>query len=414
MQFLLPDLGEGIQEAQVLRLLVAEGDSVASDQPLMEVETDKAAVEIPSPVAGKVVKLHVAEGEIVNVGNPLVTFDGEGAQGTAAETAAPKPVEAAPPGPSPAAPPPTPAHVKAAPVVRKLAHRLGGDLSRIQGSGKGGRILRDDVQRAAAAGSATPLAPPPPPTVAAPLPVSPPPGTADADQYGPTRRQPLTQIRKTIAAQMARSASTIPHVTNFEDADVTEIDRLRREFNEANPPERKLTLMAFVVQAVTRSLRRFPVLNAVFDGEANEIVYKDYVNIGVAVDSERGLVVPVMRGVHTLDLHGISNALKVLAEKVRTVSFAVEELRGSSFTISNAGAAGGNRYATPIINHPETAILSLGRARTEPRYVDGELKPRLILPLSLSFDHRALDGAESARFLGDVIDQLERPGRLLL
>jgi len=425
MQFLLPDLGEGIQEAQVLRLLVAEGDSVASDQPLMEVETDKAAVEIPSPVAGTVVKLHVAEGEVVNVGNPLVTFDGDGdsATGNAASTparAAPTPLPAAPatpaapPAPAPVAPPPAPAHVKAAPVVRKLAHRLGVDLSRIHGSGKGGRVLREDVRRAAAAGTATPLAPPPPATAAAPPPITPPPGTADTDRYGPVRRQPLTQIRKTIAAQMTRSASTIPHVTNFEDADVTEIDRLRREFNGANPPERKLTLMTFVVQAVTRSLRRFPILNAVFDGEAKEIVYKEYVNLGVAVDSERGLVVPVMRDVHALDLHGISTALKVLAEKVRTVSFAVEELRGSSFTISNAGTAGGTRYATPIINYPETAILSLGRARTEPRYVDGELKPRLILPLSLSFDHRAVDGAESARFLADVIDQLERPGRLLL
>jgi pyruvate dehydrogenase E2 component (dihydrolipoamide acetyltransferase) len=373
MQFLLPDLGEGIQEAQVLRLLVAEGDTVAADQPLMEVETDKAAVEIPSPVAGKVTRLHVTEGEVVNVGMPLVTFDGEGEALPAPEPSpAPPPAATrpattpsaptrapAPPAPVPAAPPRAPAHVRAAPVVRKLAHRLGVDLARVSGTGPRGRILRDDVRRAAETGTAPAAASPEPlPSTAPP---APPPGVADADRFGPVRRQPLTQIRKTIAARMTRSVSSIPHVTNFEDADVTDVDRLRRDHNEANP-ERKLTLMAFLVRAVTRSLRRYPVFNAVFDAENQEIVYKEYVNIGVAVDSERGLVVPVMRNVEALDLAGVAAALRTLAAKVRDVSFAVEELRGSSFTISNAGTAGGNRYATPIINHQETAILSVARA----------------------------------------------------
>ncbi len=435
MQFLLPDLGEGIQEAQILKLLVAEGDRVELDQPLMEVETDKAAVEIPSPVAGTIAKLHGGEGDVVNVGNPLVTFDtGDGAGGgeaaPAAKPAATKKAASKKPA-TPAAPatppPPLPSgDVRAAPVIRKLAHRLGVDLRLVRGTGKRGRIVRDDVRAAAENGTAAigsapaasgpaPVAPPPVTRVAPIPPTVTPPGEPGKDAHGTTHTERLGQVRKTIAAQMAKSVSTIPHCTNFEDADVTDIDALRRGYNAVNPPERKLTLMAFAIQAIAHSLRRFPVFNATFDGDAMQIVYKDYLNIGIAVDSERGLVVPVMRNVETLDIHGIAASLKQLAHKVRNVSFTVDELRGGSFTVSNAGAAGGaNRYATPIINHPESAILALGRARTEPRYVDGELRPRMILPLSLTFDHRATDGAESSRFLGDVIAQLENPARLLL
>ncbi|MCH7812877.1 MAG: 2-oxo acid dehydrogenase subunit E2 [Planctomycetes bacterium] len=433
-EFLLPDLGEGITEAQIVRLLVAEGETVAEDQPLMEVETDKAAVEIPSPYAGVAVKVHIEEGATVKVGDVMFTFaDGDTpsrAPGFSPGTAVPAAAEsgttssvsvAVPPpeSPGPSRPRPTTAGSKtvaASPAVRKLARKLGVDLAAVAGSGPNGRVLREDIEHAARGGPAQPAAAPGPVAARPPVarPAELPAGKADRDAWGALSRVPLSQIHKTIAKQMARSVYTAPHVTHTDDADITELDTLRRGYvSPAGQPERRLTLMPFVIKAVADALRCFPELNCSFDHEAQEMVYKDYVSIGIAVDTERGLIVPVIREADRLSITAAADVLVVLAEKIRKTQFGIEELRGATFTITNVGAMGG-RYTTPIINYPEVAILGLGRSRKEPVVIDDQIVPRLMLPLSLSFDHRATDGARAARFTRHIIDLLEHPVRLLL
>jgi pyruvate dehydrogenase E2 component (dihydrolipoamide acetyltransferase) len=236
----------------------------------------------------------------------------------------------------------------------------------------------------------------------------------DHDAYGRIRREKMTKIRKTIASNMARSASTIPHVTNFDEADITELDEIRREsiadYVGANI---KLTMMPFVMKAVAHALKLHPMLNAMVDLENEEIIYKEYVNLGIAVDTERGLVVPVVRNVDQMGIPQIAQALQTSTEKTRNNQFSLDDLRGGTFTISNLGAVGGI-YSTPIINWPEVAVLLVGRSRKLPLVIDDQVKVRLMMPLSLSYDHRLVDGATAARFLNEVISFLANPGRLLL
>ena len=442
-EFVLPDLGEGIAEAQIVRLLVKEGDRVESDQYLMEVETDKAAVEIPSPYAGIARKIHVKEGQTVNVGEVIVTFD-EGTDGAAAIRAgsgsdrtppipAKSPASAAtragsvsdrtPPVPAtPAAPQPGKSVASAAPAVRKLAREMGLDIDTITGTGPGGRITREDLDRAksgprpTAAGAPRPAddhtsAPPQVRTIAAPSAQIP--GTPDKDKWGRVYREPINQIRKTIANQMSRSAFTAVHVTHSDEADITELDRVRHQLNKATNNDPKLTIMSFVIRATCIALRKYPIFNSSFDLEAGQIVYKDYVNMGIAVDTERGLIVPVVRNADQLSLRGITAALRGIAERVRTNQFAVEDLRGGTFTITNVGALGG-MFSTPIINYPEVAILGMGRSRKVPVLRDGQLAEALMLPLNVSFDHRATDGANAARFTGEIMGYLQTPAKFLL
>ena len=285
----------------------------------------------------------------------------------------------------------------AGPAVRRLARELGVDLSRVNGTGPGGRITHEDVIAAVrhATGAATASASAPAHT--------------DRDAWGPIRREPISKIRKTIAANMVRSASTIPHLTNFDDADITELERIRKgsvaDYAGSNV---KLTMMAFVMKAVAQSLRQHPTLNASLDMEAGQIIYKEYVNIGVAVDTPRGLVVPVLRDVDRMTIPHIAQALTHVAEKAKATQYSLDDLRGGSFTISNLGAIGGT-YSTPIINYPEVAILLVGRSRKLPVVVDDRIEPRLMMPLSLSYDHRLVDGAAAARFLNEVIGYLQSP-----
>jgi pyruvate dehydrogenase E2 component (dihydrolipoamide acetyltransferase) len=236
----------------------------------------------------------------------------------------------------------------------------------------------------------------------------------ERDDWGPIRREQLSRMRKTIAANMVRSVSTIPHLTNFDDADVTELEHLRKasaaEYAKANL---KLTALAFVIKAVSLSLRQHPTVNASIDLEKGEVVYKDYVNVGLAVDTPRGLVVPVLRDCDQLSIPQIAQAIADTAEKAKNAQYGIEDLRGGTFTISNLGAVGG-QYSTPIINWPESAILLLGRSRKMPVVHEDRIEPRLMMPLSLSYDHRLIDGALAARFLNEVIGYLESPGRLLL
>jgi pyruvate dehydrogenase E2 component (dihydrolipoamide acetyltransferase) len=239
-------------------------------------------------------------------------------------------------------------------------------------------------------------------------------GATERDDWGPIRREQLSRMRKTIAANMVRSVSTIPHLTNFDDADVTELEQLRKasapEYAKSNV---KLTALAFVIKAVSLSLRQHPLVNASIDLEKGEIVYKDYVNIGLAVDTPRGLVVPVLRDCDRLAIPQIAQVVAETAEKAKNAQYGLEDLRGGTFTISNLGAVGG-QYSTPIINWPEVAILLLGRSRRVPVVHEDRIEPRLMMPLSLSYDHRLIDGAMAARFLNEVIGYLESPGRLLL
>ena len=439
-EFKLPDLGENIASGDVVTVFVSEGDVVKPGQPLLEVETDKAVIEVPCPPGGLIEKVLVKKGDTVKVGEPLVLL---GAAGSAPAKPAAKPVEAKPaevkpavaqpaeakpvaalaPEVSPradngrsaapvavAAEPEAPAAVSAAatvepagPAVRRLARELGVDLARVQGSGPAGRIVREDViaavRTASAAGSAQPRR-----AVA---------GT-ERDDWGPIRREQMSRMRKTIAANMVRSVSTIPHLTNFDDADVTELERLRKESAaEYAKSNLKLTALAFVIKAVSLSLRQHPAVNATIDPEKGEIIYKDYVNVGLAVDTPRGLVVPVLRDCDQLSIPQIAQAITDTADKAKNAQYAVEDLRGGTFTISNLGAVGG-AYSTPIINWPEVAILLLGRSRKMPVVHEDRIEPRLMMPLSLSYDHRLIDGAMATRFLNEVIGYLESPGRLLL
>jgi pyruvate dehydrogenase E2 component (dihydrolipoamide acetyltransferase) len=428
VEFKLPALGENIENGDIVNVLVGEGDQIPANHSVFELETDKAVLEIPCPHAGKITKIHVRKGDTVKVGQTLLTLEAEAeaaeavpavgipqgaAGGLSANAVGESEVET--PAPKPEAVPAAEAPLPAGPASRRLARQLGVDLREVAGSGVRGRITPEDVQAAAQAATTNLRLVPGLSTsaAAATQPVTPP-GEPGEDPWGPIRRERMSKIRRTIAQQMARSAGTIPHVTNFDDADVTELEHLRKSI----PPgylgrDVKLTMMPFVLRAVALSLQRHPLLNASIDEEHEQIIYKQYVNLGVAVDTPRGLVVPVLRNVDRMPIPQIARELKSIADRARAAEFAIEELRGGTFTVSNLGAVGGT-YSTPIINHPEVAILLLGRARWMPVVRGPEIETRLMLPLSLSYDHRLVDGAAAGRFLNDVIDYLQSPGKLLL
>lgn len=444
-QIKLPHLGEHVESGDVLQIYVSAGDTIAVDQDLIELETEKATVTVPSPEAGKIAKILIAEGDTVKVGAPIMEI--EAADGTAtpsakqeeAQPAAEKPQTAAPPAEKPAPAPPKPApvapvakaeppqretqasppappatteprgdaHVAAAgPAVRRLARQLGVDLRRVCPSGERDRITEEDVQAYVRETNEQ--------AAAAMSPGVTPPGTPDGDEFGAVRLEKMSRMRQTIARTMTQSYTTIPQLTNFDDVDVTELEAMRQE-SKADYAARgiKLTSMPFLVKAVASSLRRHPLVNASVDMEANQVIYKEYVHVGIAVDTDRGLVVPVLRNADRKSISQIATEMDRLVTKVRSGDFGLEDLRGGTFTISNLGSVGGT-YSTPIINPPEVAILLAGRSRTLPQYVDGKLEPRLVMPLSITYDHRVVDGAAAARFLNEVKGYLAAPGRLLL
>ena len=465
--FVLPDLGEGLTEAEIVRVLVREGEVVGEDAPLVEVETDKAQVEIPSPMAGRVETVHVRPGQTVKVGAPLVSFGPAGveaarpaASAAPAERSAPRaqggPATKAselaatardraatdgtarvggarrPDGALPASAPPTEADrvravaegpVPATPATRRLARELGVDLRSVRATGPGGRVSSEDVRAAAAAGpsAAAAAAPGAEPERAAPAPGRPlaavglePPPLPRFEQWGPVEREPLSHLRRTIAERMALSAAVIPHVTHFDRADITELDALiLRNLERAKERGVVLTLTGFILKAAARALLEHPRFNASLDAAAGEIVLKRYVHLAVAVATERGLIVPVIRDVDRKPLLEIARELGALAARVREGKATLEDLRGGTFTVTNLGGLGGTG-AIPIINYPDVAILGVARARQEPVVVGAQIVPRLLLPLSLTFDHRVADGADGARFCTDIVRRLERPDQLLL
>ena len=437
----LPELGDGIEAGDVLEIFVAVGDVISEGQDIVEMETDKATVPVPASVGGKVTKILVSEGDTVAIGGALLEVEATAVSAPVApKPDAPKPVapepvaQPAPPAtPEPVATTPAPVDpvpievqptasvIPAGPAIRRFAREVGVDLSQVPGSGDDGRITREDVlsvvrsaSQTARATTTTPAstatAAPNPTTAAKPLP-----GTADVDNFGPIRVERMSKIRKTISRQMHASWSTVPRVTNFDDADITDLEHLRQCSKEDYAAQGlKLTTMPFLIKAVATALRHNPAINAVIDQENEQLIYKDYVNIGIAVDTDRGLVVPVMNKADTMGIPEVTRGLAEMAGKVRGGNFGINDLKGGTFTISNLGTIGG-QYSTPIVNIPEVAILLVGRSRKLPVVMpDDSIQPRLVMPLSLSYDHRLVDGATAARFLNDVIGYLEAPSRLLL
>jgi pyruvate dehydrogenase E2 component (dihydrolipoamide acetyltransferase) len=428
-EFRLPDVGEGIAEAEIVKYLVKEGDTVEADQPVVQIETDKAVVDLPSPVSGTVAEIPFKPGDTVTVGDTLLVIETEEAEKPAEkpeekkeaeiqerkEERAPEKRKEEEPSEKPeekkeAKEPERPERVLATPHTRKLARELKVDIETVKGSGPHGRITDEDV-RAAAEKPKAAAAPKAPTAAAVQVPTT---EGWDFEKYGPTRREPLKGIRKRTAEVMARSASAIPHVSHFDEADVTELLKVREQ-QKAHAEESKvhLTILAFLTKAVADALKRFPMFNASLDEATGEIVYKDYYNVGFATDTEAGLMVPVVKDVDKKSILQIAAELQELAHKARERSITLEDMRGGTFTITNVGAMGGT-WATPIIVHPQVAILCSLRAVKKPVVRDDQVVIRTMMPLTLAFDHRVLDGADAARFMSHIIKLLEDPMRMLV
>ena len=421
-EFKFPDVGEGIHEGEIVKWLVKEGDKVKADAPLGEIETDKAIVEMPSPKSGSILKIHVQAGGIIHVGEIMITIleDGETAEdakkhleskksetksgdvpytgsvvGFVEEAKEVSPIYGAQ---SQAQPANQPAEVMATPAVRNMAKQMNVDLSSVKGSGPGGRITIDDLQKAGKGGAA-----------AQPAAALESPGFKKVRKYdffGYVDREPLKGVKKITANKMSESIFTAAQVTNTHEADVTDLWALReKEKSKYEKENVKLTLVPFIVKAVAASLMQHPSLNASLEGE--EIVFKKYYNIGVAVDSEEGLFVPVVKGAQAKDLKTIAQDIQKMANDVQSRKVNMMDLKGGTFTVSNLGSVG-VEFFTPIINYPESAILGVGRMAEKPVVRNGKIEVRKILPLSLTYDHRIIDGADAARFALELIRRLEK------
>jgi pyruvate dehydrogenase E2 component (dihydrolipoamide acetyltransferase) len=428
-QVLVPDIGD-FDDVPVIEVLVAVGDTVAAEDPLVVLESDKATMEVPSPSAGKVASIEVAVGDKVKEGTPIVQLEvsgGNGAtpapEGVVAEdqkAAASKDVEAAiqeEEQAAPAAPAPhTPASPQAgtgeapayaSPAVRRLARELGVDLSAIRGSGRKGRITKEDVQKPQPREEAPKAAPAS--TEVAGLDLAPWP-KVNFERFGEIERQPLTRIQKISGPNLARNWVMIPHVTHNDEADITELEAFRKRTN-AEQSEAKVTMVALLVKAVVASLKAFPVVNSSLDGD--DLVLKRYYNIGFAADTPNGLVVPVIKDADKKGIIEVAQDLTALSKKARDGKLAGGDMQGSTFTISSLGGIGGTSF-TPIVNAPEVAILGVTRSAMKPVWNGSEFVPRLMVPLSLSYDHRVIDGALAARFVAHLVQQLSDLRRVLL
>jgi pyruvate dehydrogenase E2 component (dihydrolipoamide acetyltransferase) len=441
-EFKLPALGENIDQGDLVRMMISPGTRVSEGQPVMELETDKAVVEVPSSVSGVVKEVRVKEGDKVRVGQVIFTL--EGASSRVAERRVPEPVEhvsgqqaarlafhlamkaegkteeqALPPD-QPL--PPLPAFtmpvqlgkvagteqrepVAAAPHVRRLARELGLDIYNVAGSGPGGRISEDDVKAFAKAALTAAVA-----AVQAPRAVRfAEPQLPDFTRWGKVERVSMRGVRRKTAEHLREAWNTVPHVTQHDRADITELEQLRAKFApRAEEAGGKMTVTAIALKVCASALKVFPQFNASIDMEKEEIVYKQYINIGVAADTDRGLLVPVFRDVDKKNIVELAAELAQLSKKAREKKLTPEEMEGGTFTITNLGGIGGTAF-TPIVNYPEVAILGLSRGRMEPEWINGKFEPRLILPLSLSYDHRLIDGADAARFLRWIAEAFEQP-----
>ena len=423
MDVKLPKLGEGADSGVVVGIFVKEGDTIAKDQAILELENEKAVASIPSTGAGVVEKVYVKADDRISAGQKILTL-----AGGAGAPAAPAAPAAAAPAPKPAAkkaaPKPAPVveeaddepieepadeivneNPSASPSIRRAAKEFGIDLRKIQGSANGGRIVAEDVQNyiqrlirkaARPAAAATEVAP------AKPAPVS-----VDFSQWGPILKKPVTQLRKVIARRMGESWNSVARVTQFDDIDFTKLGELRKKFAaDYEKKGVKLTLTPFVLKAVAATLKQHPIFNSSLDEVANEIIIKEYIHLGIAVDTDQGLMVPVIRDVDKKSMFDLAKELESLAAKARDRKISADEMKGGTFTISNQGAIGGGHF-TPIVNLPEVAILGLGRGAMKPVVRDGKIEARLLTPIALSYDHRVIDGGSAARFTVDLVKAFE-------
>ncbi len=441
-EFKLPDLGEGIHEGEILTWHVKPGQTIAEDDPLVEVETDKAAVTIPSPKGGKVSSINGKVGDVINVGDVVAVID----DGTGEAVEEPKPAEEPKPEEKPEEKPaPSPAEEKpkteprgepavtrerpatgpvpAAPATRRLARELGVNINQVPPTGPAGRVTDEDVRAFAESKEAPEKAEPKPAAAEAkfaahaasaipfldiePLP--------DFSEWGTVEKEPLRSIRRKVARKMVTSLVLVPHVAHMDEADVTALEDFRKQEKERREKTNggKLTLLAFVVKAVTAGLRAAPRFNASLDPFNEEIIYKKYYNIGIAVDSGHGLIVPVIKNTDQKSIMEIANDINDLAKRGREGSLDVSEMRGGTFTITNIGVFGGTGML-PAINYPEVAILGMGGVQEKPVVRDGKIVIRRMLPLTMSFDHRVADGADAARFVSELVRHLSDPNLLLL
>ncbi|CCF13499.1 dihydrolipoyllysine-residue acetyltransferase component of pyruvate dehydrogenase complex [Brevibacillus laterosporus GI-9] len=432
-EYKLPETGEGIHEGEIAKWHVAVGDTIEEDQVILEVQNDKSMVELPSPVAGKVVEINVSEGTVSTVGDTLCVIEVEGAlpegadHGHGGESAAPAqeapkateaPAAAAAPAVAQGGAPIDRKQVLATPSVRKYAREKNIDLALVPGTGgKVGRITKADVD-AYLAGGATAPAQAAPATAAAPT-ASQAAAATPTQHYAPQafeleERVPLKGIRKAISKAMVKSKYTAPHVTLFDEVDVTGLVNLRKEGKPlAMEQGIKLTYLPFIVKAVVAGLKKFPILNTSMDDETQEIIFKKYYNIGIATSTEDGLLVPVVKGADHKSIFEISAEINELAGKARDRKATADEMKGSTFSITNIGSAGG-MFFTPVINHPEVAILGVGRIEEKPVVKNGEIVVAPVLALSLSFDHRLIDGDPAQRFMNYIKKLLENPTLLVM
>ena len=391
--FILPDLGEGITEGEIRKWIVREGDSVEEHQTVLEIETDKAIVEVPSPRKGRILKIHKEEGDIAKVGEVLITIaeEGEAVEEKPEAKVEEAAVEERPKSVSVVGVlPEAEEEVLATPAVRALAKELGVKLEMIKGSGPGGSITKDDVISSSAKGKKA------------------------EDLYGISERVPLKGLRRTIAKNLLTAQETMVFVTVMDEADVTDLWNIReREKKVLQEKSIHLTFLPFFIKASQHSLAEHPYLNASVDTEKEEIIIKKYYNMGIAVHTPDGLMVPVIKDVDKKTVRELAAEIQDLSLKARDRKIKLEEMRGSSFTISNWGHFGGT-FATPVINFPDTAILGTGRISDKPWVKDGQIVVRKILPLSLTFDHRVTDGADAATFLSKIMRYLEDPGLLFI
>lgn len=421
MDVRLPRLGEGADSGTVSTIFVKEGETVKKDQSVIELESEKAVASIPTPVAGTISKIYVKDGDEIKVGTLIFSVAESGAAATPASVASAQELETdkepiavaeeSVPVMMPATsdepvqsasgfPPP------ASPSLRKIAREIGLDLSRVRGSGNGGRITMNDVrayiQRLQSQGAQLKTTAQTSATTAKPAPLS-----IDFSKWGSVEKKKMSQLRKAISNKMTESWTTIPHITQFENVDVTDILEMRKKFVKAY--EKKgghLTLTPFIMKGVVETLKKHPMFNASMDEATEEIVYKNYYDLGVAVDTEQGLIVPVIRDVDKKSLLQLSIELQDIAERTRQRKVSLEEMQGGTFTISNQGGIGGAHF-TPIINKPEVAILGVGRGLLQAVVKDKKIQQRMIVPLGLSYDHRVIDGGNAARFITDFVQALQ-------
>ncbi len=440
VEFIIPELGENIESGTVAKILVSKGDSVEKDQALLELETDKAVLEVPSEMSGTVKKILVKEGDTAKVGQSVlvlaITEEGGGeepapkAEGETpggeptkeeekgqkpAPRSGKEPVERKPAEPATAASSATIGKPEiageaapAAPSVRRFAREIGIDINQVSGSGPYGRISIEDVkshskrinrQRSASIGILKGVE-------AESLP--------DFSKWGEVERKPMSSVRSKTAKHLSYAWATIPHVTQHDKADITELEKLRKQYGKkAEAAGGKLTVTAVLLKIISAALKAFPQFNASVDMENSEVIYKKYYNIGVAVDTDRGLLVPVVRDVDKKNIIELAAELNDLAEKARNKKLSLEDMQGGNISISNLGGIGGTAF-TPVVNSPEVAVLGVSRARMEPVYMNRNFEPRLMLPLSLSYDHRLIDGADAARFLRWVAEAVEQPFLIVL